>query len=203
MSLQTKSSQLKEVFKRAEEIIVILWHRLVRKWGKILMFWFNQSALHIWCKILITCSIKIYIMSKGKYSATFMLFNLGWKSWGMTNTARFPLHLFPNESSLTWVAFAHKALLVRGVIFFSFLFSYSTIPSETVAHRQLHHHEVFLLLFLTVFRELTEAASSATLTHFFHCKYLSISLKLITRAKMVFLPPAWDRGRAEQGAAAK
>lgn len=139
----TESSQLKEVCLRTEEIIAIPWHGLVQKWGKRFMFWFDQSALHIWCKILISCSTEIYTMSKGKYSATFMLFSLGWESWRMTNSARFLLHLFPNESSLTGVAFAQRALLVRGVIFFPFLFLHSTIPPETEAQRQLYHRECF------------------------------------------------------------
>lgn len=158
------------------------------------MFWFDQSALHIWCKILISCSIESYTMSKGKYSVTFMLFNLGWKSWRMTNTARFLLHLFPNESSVTWAAFAHRALLVRGVILF-FLFIYPLYHTiRNCSTEAVIPPWVFLLLFLTVFRELTEAASSVTLTHFFHYKYLSISLKLIISTKMVFPPPSPGTG---------
>lgn len=117
----------------SEEIIAIPWHGLVQKWGKRFMFWFDQSALHIWCKILISCSTEIYTMSKGKYSAPFMLFSLGWESWRMTNSARFLLHLFPNESSLTGVAFAHRALLVRGVIFSPFYLSI------VLCHQKLKH----------------------------------------------------------------
>lgn len=204
MSLQTKSSKLKEVCKRAEEIIAIPWHRLVWKWGKRFMVWFDQSALYIWCKILISCSIEIYTMSKGKYSATFMLFNLGWKSWRMTNTARFLLHLFPNESSLT---FAHRALLVRGVIvfFFPFFFIHSIISSETLAQRQLYHHECFYFCSLLYSGNWQKMHNQQPLTHFFSLQIFIHKPETNHQNKNgIFpLPPHLGQGEGRAGSCTK
>lgn len=123
----------------------------------------------------------------------------------MTNTARFLLHLFPNESSLTWAAFAHRALLVRGVIFFfPFFFIHSTIPSETVAQRQLYHHECFCFCSLLYSGNWqNQLHHQQPLTHFFHYKYLSISLKLIIRTKIVFFPPCLGQGEGRAGSCSK
>lgn len=57
----------------------------------------------------------------------------------MTNSMRFLLHLFLNESRPTSETFAHTALLVGGLIS-SFLFCNSTTPAKPVAQRQLDHH---------------------------------------------------------------